>query len=462
VLVLVCCVGWNCSCSSDADAVSGAQTVDAATADADAAAAPDAAKQEPPATPAAGSGNGNADAAFVLPDNGGFETARAVEVGADTMQRVVNASQVDYYSFEAKAGSFYVLSTDKSGFSPDNVITVLDPERNAIAENDSGSLYPNDHVDTRVIVRPEHAGTYYVIVEDRVLPGADAEGHFIPPLFYRLSLREITAGTEGYALETAGDEQPALALALEPRTQTHYITLLGTLSDRDDTDTFTLQGLLDYALIGQLHKAGAQGDGSTAEAATVRVIADSDGHLLARCALTTGQSNIHPPVDDATYRIQVSAGDKDIGSNAFYAIDLVLLHDNPHERTELDNDSVMAAEPVMLSGGSNRRGLLLSRLPAKDIDHYRFDAQAGDLVAINCEGESGGSGVRGLTAEVLTPMMASVVKGRELSPKPLYIKPTALEQAGTYYLKLTSETPVAEAMDDSVEPWVRCAVLLGR
>lgn len=444
---------WVCACSEDKAAETHAR--DAATEASDATAP----ATEPAPTANSAVGSGNVEAAFELPDNGSFETARALEVGADTMQRVVNVTQVDYYSFEAEAGKFYVLSTDQSSFSPDNVITVLDPEREIIAENDKGSLYPNDHVDARVILRTEHAGTHYVTVEDRVLPGADAEGHFIPPLFYRLSLREISADTTGYALETDSEAVTSLVLQQEMRTQTHYVTLVGQLSDSDKQDTFELHGMLDYALIGELLTTGVKGDGSSAQAVGVRVVANSDGHLLASCGLSSGQTNLHPPVDDADYRIEVSASDQ-VGSNGFYAIDLVLLRDNPHERIEAGNNSISDAEPITLSGGSTRRGLLLSRLPTKDVDHYRFEAAAGDLVAVNCEGESGGSGVRHLKAEVLGPTMQPLMAASEASPKPLLLEPFELEQSGTYYLKLSSETPAAD--DKAVEPWVRCAVLLGR
>jgi hypothetical protein len=82
------------------------------------------------------------------------------------------------------------------------------------------------------------------------------------------------------------------------------------------------------------------------------------------------------------------------------------------------------------------------------------------MVAVNCEGESGGSGVRGLKAELFAPSMQPLMAASEASPKALLIEPFELQTAGTYYLKLSSETPPAE--DDTVEPWVRCAVLLGR
>jgi hypothetical protein len=267
--------------------------------------------------------------------------------------------------------------------------------------------------------------------------------------------------TEGFALEVDDQSPSPFQLSQDEPAHARYVTLLGDLSDADKSDAYELHGLTDYALIGQLMAAGKNGDSSTANRVGVRVTAESDGHLLASCGLASGQVNIHPPVDDASYRIQVSAADE-IGANGFYAIDLVLLPDNPHERTEPDNNSITSAEPIELSA-PGRRGLLLSRLPARDVDYYRFDAQSGDLAKLQCEGQSGGSGVRGLQAELLGPSMQPLIKARESSTDPLSIKPFMLETSRTHYVKLTSETPVVRAADsDAVEPWVRCAVVLGR
>lgn len=458
---VVCCASSVLACS--ADKASESKAADAAsppTAAADASAAQDAGK--PPDHTEAGVGN--ADDAFIPPPNSSFESARALTPGEDTMQRVVNEAQVDYYSFEARAGTFYVLSTNVSRFAPNNVITVFDPEQTMIAENDDGSLYPNGSIDARVIIRPEHSGTYYVTAEDRVLEAEAADGHFIPPLFYTMSLREIDPSTPGYTLEMDDQSPTSLMLVEDAVAHARYITVLGDLSDDDKSDTYEIHGMPDNALIGQLLAAGKTGDGSSAEAVTVRVTADSDGHLLARGGLTSGQSaqtNIHPPVDDASYRIQISAGEG-VGSNGFYALDLVLLADNPHERTEPDNNNIGSAELITLTGAASRRGLLLSRLPADDVDYYRFDAQAGELAAVHCEGESGGSGVRALQAELFAPNMMSLAKARETSTKPLAIMPTKLDAGGSYSLKLSSETPAVPAdAKDAVEPWVRCSVVVG-
>ena len=59
-----------------------------------------------------------------------FETALRIEPGArpgPVDERSVD--QVDYYVFHAEAGSFYELATDRSQFSPDNVIALYDAQK---------------------------------------------------------------------------------------------------------------------------------------------------------------------------------------------------------------------------------------------------------------------------------------------------------------------------------------------
>jgi hypothetical protein len=79
-----------------------------------------------------------------------------------------------------------------------------------------------------------------------------------------------------------------------------YVTLLGTLSDDDTSDTYELHGMTDFALIGKLLAAGREGDSSTASTIDVRVIADDDGHLLASCGLAIRETSIRPWTTRAT------------------------------------------------------------------------------------------------------------------------------------------------------------------
>ncbi|HEX6246042.1 MAG TPA: PPC domain-containing protein, partial [Polyangiales bacterium] len=137
---------------------------------------------------------------------------------------------------------------------------------------------------------------------------------------------------------------------------------------------------------------------------------------------------------------------------------LIQLPENPAESAESMNGALGGAEAVTLGGSRGRRGLVLSRLPAGDVDYYRFDLAAKDLVRVSCEAESAGSGVRGLSAEVRDANDQKLAGGAETALANLLTEPVEVPSAGTYYLRLSSATTEPLAID----PWVRCAVLINR
>ena len=122
------------------------------------------------------------------------------------------------------------------------------------------------------------------------------------------------------------------------------------------------------------------------------------------------------------------------------------------------NNTLSGAEPVTFTGMRARRGLLLSRLPAGDVDYYRFDVMQGQGIRVACEAESAGSGVRGLSAEIRGADDAKLVGATETNLENLRSAPVTAPTAGTYYLRL-SGTSVAQTA--AVEPWVRCVLLIG-
>ena len=435
-----------------ADAVSSRKPVDAGSPDDAARASVDAA---PPAADSGSDAYVRPDEGIPRPTNESFDTALAMEDGKAIYQHLFDAAQADYYKWEAKAGHFYVMQTDYGPFSPDNIITVYDPDRNTIARNDEGQIFSGDHIDARVIVRATRDATYYAKVEDETTPQEAFDDMFAPPLNYSFKITEIEQDTPGFALEQADETPSTVALLPDDQGKMSYVTLVGELS-KDAEDSFPLAGIADDALIGQLLPTGADGNGSTADKVGVSVVAEKDQHVLAEIEHDRGQLNIHPPVDAGSYTVHVKAHG-DTGDNGFYAINVVFLKDNPRE-SDADDDKPENAQDVALTSSNGRRGLLLSRLPQNDVDYYKFPATKGGTILIGCEGESGGSGVRGLTAEVFDSATHSLAKGQETSTENLLIDKVTVEQTGTHYLKLSSKTPAASA-PDAIEPWARCVVI---
>jgi hypothetical protein len=189
----------------------------------------------------------------------------------------------------------------------------------------------------------------------------------------------------------------------------------------------------------------------------VRVTDDAD-HALGQIDGRKKQEFVHPPLGAGTYHLTADLVG-DAGDNGFFAMDVVMIEDNPREQAEADNDDIDGAENVELAPEMFRhRGLLLSSLDAKDVDYFAFEQPSAGFVTAACEAESGGSGVQGLHAELRDADDAVLAQADETAETNLLIDSVQVTQPGTYYLRLSSATKAGAA---DVEPWVRC-VIIGR
>jgi hypothetical protein len=96
---------------------------------------------------------------LATPQNVSFATARPFEVGTELSQRVFTGLQADFYRFEAEPDTFYELRTNRTDFSADCVISVFDAQHRLVAENDSGSFWPGDGIDARLVLHFPHSST---------------------------------------------------------------------------------------------------------------------------------------------------------------------------------------------------------------------------------------------------------------------------------------------------------------
>ncbi|HEX5661694.1 MAG TPA: hypothetical protein VFX59_31100 [Polyangiales bacterium] len=382
-----------------------------------------------------------------LAGNHSFETAVWVEPdGEPPIANEHHVDQVDYYAFHGKGGSYYTLVTEAGAYHPDNVITLYDGERRVIAQNDVGSIWPGDDIDTRLVVRLPHDGDYYVTVED---PSRDPDvfrSDFVL-LYYHLSVRTVTPETPGFAF---WDGTRVLDdYLIDGELGYAYLTVVGSADAPSQELAFA--GLAERALIARVLQGGVDGNGSTVLSGRASVRTKS-GAVLAEVNRQAHGGDIRPPVSAGEHRFTLQH-EGEVGSNAFFAIDLVLLDENPREQREQENDTRAGAETIAWSLGTRGRGLLLSILPVGDVDYYAIPAAQGAYIGVICEGQSTGSGVRGLTAELLDPneqrlaASADVDRGLDVS--------AIVGEAGTYYLRLA-----ATATTDAL-PWVRCAVVTG-
>jgi hypothetical protein len=298
-----------------------------------------------------------------------------------------------------------------------------------------------------------------VRVQDESYTSEDAGMRFSSPLSYHFMVRGLHGGLRGFAQQDPGAAVTPVQLIEDDNGKHAYVTVFGLL-ERGQRASFELSSKPNQALIGQLLAAGASGNGSTATALHVTTSAQTDGHVLASTHQHDGFSPFHPPLNSGSYRVTVEQP-QDAGDNGFYALDLVLLDDNPVERAETQNGTLSGAEPIDLTGSQRRRGRVLSRLPKGDVDYYRFELAASEQMFAVCEAESGGSGVRGLRASFLDGSEQPLRAQTEPSPMNLLLDVVRVDKPGTYFLKLQADAPAVENTAE-IEPWVRCAVTVGQ
>ncbi|MEY4512350.1 MAG: hypothetical protein RLZZ450_4472 [Pseudomonadota bacterium] len=389
-----------------------------------------------------------------ITENESFETALVLVPGTARLQDVLHFAQDNYFTFEAKAGDFVDLRTSAHTFSPDVKLRLYDPQRTLIAENDNGSLWPGDDVDARLVVRLPTAGRYFVKVTDDQTRREYFSRDTFSLLYYRLDLRVIAPGAEGFVFaDHAG--QPDVHFALDATSGYSYVTLVGTL-EASHLDSFVFAGLENQIVVGHLLGAGLTSPASPAPVDMLRV-SSGDQHVLAEVAGALGATKFYPPITTGKNLVTIAAP-RTVGENGYYAVDLVMLPDNPREQHEVENGLLAGAEPLMLKSAGRGRALLLADVPFGEVDYYSLTVARGAQLLVSCEGQSAASGVRKLHAEIRDDKDQTLGVLTESPSHELDIEAFRVPAAGNYYLRLFSDP---EPGPQSVEAWVRCVILIG-
>jgi hypothetical protein len=391
-----------------------------------------------------------------LPTNVSFETALRLEPdGPPVLQDQRVAGQMDFYVFEAEAGGIYEISTDRHRFSPDLVVSVYDPERTLLAENDTGSVFGGDAIDARVVVRADTSGDYYVKATDPDLTSTFFSDSPLPLLYYHPRVRLITSDTPGYAIAKPG-EQTELKPVADDATGYRYVTLLGAAGE--DDAVFLLKGQREDVCAAEFRDDLTLLPNQSMAWQSAQ-LEDDAAHVLGRIERTLDQKSLHPPVSTRSYRLRVRAEAAVEGGAALYAVDLVLIPDNRPELDDVKNNRPEGAETVPFSGFGSRRGLVRSLLPPGDVDYYRIDLVPMERTMARCEGQSGGSGVRGFKAEIVDALGTVLQSAVEPQEYGLVVQPTEpATTAGVYYLRLAAGEG---SSDFAAADWVRCDVRIG-
>lgn len=395
-----------------------------------------------------------------------FAAAREVTVGDPdgVVKSIAVFEQRNFFRFHGGAGGYYEIRTGRKDYMPDTTLTLFDAGGRKLAFNDEGYLWFFDEIDARIVIRLPADGDYYVQVDDIETPAEFFDGYeegWDAGLYYRLVVRELgETGDSTVAFEYgnhASMEFPTPASFVQRPGQGHLqVTLLGEFEQLLDTDVFAFDGIGDSVLLARVHKSGQEGNGSTALDRLVW-IADSESATIAEISPAAGQYKLSPPVGAGHYSLWLASEGEALGDNDFYAVDLVMVPDNPVEQDDANNGSLERAEPLILEeGGYRSRGYVLARLPESDVDYFSFEAQAGETLAVTCNASSEGSGLVSLRAELRGPDDTLLAHALETSTEALEIEAAPVARSGTHYLRLSSGLQRWGLEGD----WARCMLAI--
>ncbi len=416
----------------------------------------------------AGPGDGGRD----MPDrpmmvsDDSFEGARTITTdGTEQMQAIERPGDVDFYRFEGMAGQWVVIYTDANADDDpmmiDTVLTLYDSSRTQIAENDDS--VPRINVDSEIFIRLPSTGTYYVRVQEWSSWQNEMPFEGGPSFMYALGIVTVM-DTGPFNIDAeAGDDAASAQMVRYGGTSGNAAWVMGSFDDATDVDVWrVVMTGTNRTLNMDVMPAGTDAYGSTRAPAEVRVTDMTGTTTIARIRpRDRSQSDISPPLPPGTYLVWVDAGGGTAGSNDHYVIKAPSGDDNTPEMemTAGANDTAMTAEAATTMDVMGvTRAFILSRLSTvSDVDYYSFTVPMGMQISAFCRAESSGSGVQGLSVQIIgSDGMAVLGTGTETATDGATVMPVTVPAAGTYYLRLSKTGQAADVAGD----YVRCGVAI--
>lgn len=407
-----------------------------------------------PVTDTGGQDAGVRDTGPVDDNNDSFAEAEAVMVGANARGAINPPGDDDYFSFQANAGDwvsiFTVANPQTMPDMVDTVITLYDSQMTQIAENDDG--LPRVSPDSEIIYHVPAAGTYFVKVQEfSAWSGEPPEGR--RSYTYELRLRALVAANNPFVvIDTEAGDGVQGALPLKFFQGTNGV-VLGTFRDGSDVDVYQLtvaQPLRRFDAV--VMPAGSDGYGSTTPAGNLWLTTVDGSTITARVDNGNFQA-LQAPVEAGQYLLWVGHPGTAVGANDHYVLKTGLLQENAPELEEATNGTLATAERVTLAGDMPRRGFILPRLPAGDVDYYAFSMMAGEQLSVACSGQRTGSGIRDLSVEVRDLNDTVIASGTETATTGAALLQLTVT-ATTNYLRLSAGSQDPEVAGD----YLRCGI----
>lgn len=369
------------------------------------------------------------------------ETAWDVAVGAPVESELSPVGDTDFYTFEGSAGqtiAALIIAQDVA-FDPntiDAVLTLYDADQNVLGFNDDP--FPRTSNDSAIYTILPADGTYFLRVEECTTwlertgtPGSCADPIDKPKPEYTLALVTLDSAGEGNIADVEGGETPELTWA--PTDGGGYFINVGWggFESADDVDTFNFSVPADLQITGRIvgrvgfYPTGIDGNGSTAKLGAAWITpADDTDTVLAWSDDALG-GILEPPLEaDVQYTLHVAHPGGGVGDRDFYFFNLSAGGSNPVEAGDETNDTMEGAEALTTSSDTDGEHFFIEGnlgSDAADVDYYSMEvpvalADAGPTVSLACGGALAGSGLVGLTMELIMADGTAVVGGKVTEP----------------------------------------------
>lgn len=374
-------------------------------------------------------------------------------------------SDQDFFTFQASAGQWYELLTvanpdDVTGL-PDTVLTLYAPDNGSqVAFNDNNT---DGDPDSNIVFRAAETGAYCVKVHDAEAEAGGLAHQYrlvmIPLDFDLYEAQNVDAGGN----DSIDDAQPlSVATASDGMVFTQFA---GVFDDADDVDVFELDAPTGtLALFATFTPSGTTGWGSTNGPGVINVyekIGDGEPALHAVLDYQDGSDGFSqvPAVADAKYYFEVHFPEDDsAGANDFYYLILGTTDFlNDQEQNEEPNNTSTTAEIAFPQpNGSFTSHFIGGRIiDSDDVDWWKFEANAGQLLSLACGSRRNGSGNDSFKVDLFdNPEAAPVQSDNEALNKDLFWSSTSsnatksgvtIDTTGTHYLKLSGVPSAATA-----------------
>jgi hypothetical protein len=382
--------------------------------------------------------------------NNDFDEATLVADGSEVDGWINPPGDVDYYRLLGESGWFfkaYALDDAEDYAELDTVIRFYDASGSELGYNDDFERLSNIYGTDAVYMgcTPDD-GTWYLTVEDY--------GSFInDPSQYQGGAEynyvlEVAAFAES-EVETEPNDDVATAFPAGIDEPNISYDRAGVIDDDGDVDLWKLE--LEAGTWVRIY--GYENTATEMEPHVRFLGVDGEGQIAAFDEPDWSEAAAVPILDADAIYVELTDDGGDGGDDYCYVLHMAadgvgeLFHaETEPNDTEFDSEQLQTNDSDVLA--------VAGRIdPMGDLDHYLFQADAGDEVVVTVQARTLGSSL-GATVRLVAPNDFEVAAVDVDAAEGAVLDGVELPQAGTYHLEITATDPMAGGVDQ----WYRVDV----